>query len=155
LIFRNLYARNLIPGGFRPETLHFGECTMTHPIENMPITRGNFTDSLIVERDKLKADLAAAQDQLADANRFKQGFADLFSDQIDAAVKTAMSDYESDFDISRYEDEIKDMARDGFDASEHSDDISDAVGFDMYDHKSDVADIVRDILRDATIKLEG
>jgi len=24
----------------------------------------------------------------------------------------------------------------------------------MYDHKSDVADIVRDILRDATIKLE-
>ena len=127
---------------------------MTHPIENMPITRGNFTDSLIVERDKLKADLAAAQDQLADANRFKQGFADLFSDQIDAAVKTAMSDYESDFDISRYEDEIKDMARDGFDASEHSDDIADAVGFDMYDHKSDVADIVRDILRDATIKLE-
>ena len=127
---------------------------MTHPIENMPITRGNFTDSLIVERDKLKADLAAAQDQLADANRFKQGFADLFADQIDAAVKTAMSDYESDFDISRYDDEIKEIARDGFDASEHSDDISDAVGFDMYDHKSDVADIVRDILRDAPLKIE-
>ncbi len=127
---------------------------MTHPIENMPITRGNFTDSLIVERDKLKADLAAAQDQLADANRFKQGFADLFADQIDAAVKTAMSDYESDFDISRYDDEIKEIARDGFDASDHSDDIADAVGFDMYDHKSDVADIVRDILRDSTLKLE-
>ena len=127
---------------------------MTHPIENMPITRGNFTDSLIVERDKLKADLAAAQDQLADANRFKQGFADLFADQIDAAVKTAMSDYESDIDISRYDDEIKEIARDGFDASDHSDDIADAVGFDMYDHKSDVADIVRDILRDATLKLE-
>ena len=128
---------------------------MTHPIENMPISGGNFVDALIVERDKLKAELAAAQDQLADANRFKQGFADLFADQIDAAVKTAMSDYESDFDISRYDDEIKEIARDGFDASEHSDDISDAVGFDMYDHKSDVADIVRDILRDATIKLEG
>ncbi len=120
----------------------------------MPITRGNFTDSLIVERDKLKADLAAAQDQLDNANRFKQGFADLFSDQIDAAVKSAMLDYESDFDISLYEDEIKDMARDGFDASDHSDDIADAVGFDMYDHKSDVADIVRDILREASIKLD-
>ena len=127
---------------------------MTHPIENMPITRGNFTDSLIVERDKLKADLAAAQDQLADANRFKQGFADLFADQIDAAVKTAMSDYESDFDISAYESEIQDMARDGFDASDHSDDISDAVGFDMYDYKSEVADIVSDVLREATVKLE-
>ena len=127
---------------------------MTHPIENMPITRGNFVDALVVERDKLKADLAAAQDQLADANRFKAGFADLFSDQIDAAVKSAMVDYDSDFDISAYEDEIKDMARDGFDASDHSDDISDAVGFDMYDHKSEVADIVRDVLRDATIKLE-
>jgi hypothetical protein len=127
---------------------------MTHPIENMPITRGNFTDSLIVERDKLKADLAAAQDQLADANRFKQGFADLFADQIDAAVKTAMSDYESDFDISAYESEIQDMARDGFDASDHSDDISDAVGFDMYDYKAEVADIVSDVLREATIKLE-
>ena len=127
---------------------------MTHPIENMPITRGNFVDALIVERDKLKADLAASQDQLADANRFKAGFADLFADQIDAAVKSAMSDYESDFDISAYESEIQDMARDGFDASDHSDDISDAVGFDMYDYKAEVADIVSDVLREATIKLE-
>ena len=127
---------------------------MTHPIENMPITRGNFVDALIVERDKLKAELAAAQDQLADASRFKAGFADLFSDQIDAAVKSAMLDYESDFDISAYESEIQEIARDGFDASDHSDDIADAVGFDMYDHKSDVADIVRDILRDAPLKIE-
>lgn len=127
---------------------------MTHPIENMPITRGNFVDALVVERDQLKADLAAAQDQLADANRFKAGFADLFADQIDAAVKSAMSDYESDFDISRYDDEIKDIARDGFDASDHSDDISDVVGFDMYDYKSEVADIVRDVLCAATFKLE-
>ena len=127
---------------------------MTHPIENMPITRGNFTDSLIVERDKLRADLAAAQDQLADANRFKAGFADLFSDQIDAAVKSAMVEYESDFDISAYESEIQEIARDGFDASEHSEDIADAVDFDMHDHKSDVADIVRDVLREVDIKLE-
>ena len=127
---------------------------MTHPIENMPISGGNFVDALVVERDKLKAELAAAQDQLADANRFKAGFADLFADQIDAAVKSAMSDYESDFDISAYESEIQDIARDGFDASDHSDDISDAVGFDMYDHKSEVADIVSEVLREATIKLE-
>jgi hypothetical protein len=127
---------------------------MTHPIENMPITRGNFVDSLIVERDKLKADLAASQDQLADANRFKQGFADLFADQIDAAVKSAMSDYDNDFDISAYESEIQEMARDGFDASDHSDDISEAVGFDMYDYKSEISDIVSDVLREATVKLE-
>jgi len=141
---------------------------MTHPIENMPITRGNFVDALVVDKDNAQADLAAAQKaavnliaerdklaaDLADANRFKQGFADLFADQIDAAVKAAMVEYESDFDISAYESEIQEMARDGFDASDHSDDIADAVGFDMYDHKSDVADIVRDILRDATVKLE-
>lgn len=141
---------------------------MTHPIENMPITRGNFVDALVVDKDQAQADLAAAQKaaidliaerdrlqlELADANRFKEGFADLFADQIDAAVKSAMSDYENDFDISRYDDEIKDIARDGFDASDHSDDISNAVGFDMYDYKSEVADIVRDILRDATFKLE-
>jgi hypothetical protein len=127
---------------------------MTHPIENMPISGGNFVDALVVERDKLKADLAAAQDQLADANRFKAGFADLFADQIDAAVKSAMVEYESDFDISAYESEIQDMARDGFDASDHSEDISDAVGFDMYDYKAEVADIVSDVLREATIKLE-
>ena len=127
---------------------------MTHPIENMPISGGNFVDALVVERDKLKAELAAAQDQLADANRFKAGFADLFADQIDAAVKSAMLDYESDFDISAYESEIQEIARDGFDASEHSDDISDAVGFDMYDYKSEVADIVSDVLREATVKLE-
>ena len=141
---------------------------MTHPIENMPITRGNFVDALIVDKDNAQSELAAAQkaasdliaerdrlqSELADANRFKQGFADLFSDQIDAAVKSAMLEYDNDFDISAYEDEIKDMARDGFDASDHSDDIADAVGFDMYDHKSEIADIVRDIVRDATIKLE-
>lgn len=141
---------------------------MTHPIENMPITRGNFVDALVVDKDQAQADLAAAQKaasdliaerdrlqlELADANRFKQGFADLFSDQIDAAVKSAMLDYDNDFDISAYESEIQEMARDGFDASDHSEDIADAVGFDMYDHKSEIADIVRDIVRDATVKLE-
>jgi len=87
---------------------------MTHPIENMPITRGSFVDALVVDKDNAQADLAAAQkaasdliaerdrlqSELADANRFKQSFADLFADQIDAAVKAAMVGYESDFDIS-------------------------------------------------------
>ena len=141
---------------------------MTHPIENMPITRGNFVDALVVDKDQAQADLAAAQKaardliaerdrlqaELADANRFKEGFANLFADQIDAAVKSAMLDYDNDFDISAYESEIQEMARDGFDASDHSEDIADAVGFDMYDYKSEVADIVSDILRDATVKLE-
>ena len=137
---------------------------MTHPIENMPITRGNFVDALVVDKDQAQADLAAAQKaatdliaerdrlqaELADANRFKSKFSDLFADQIDTAVKDAMVD----FDIGAYESEIQEMARDGFDASDHSDDISDAVSFDMYDHKDEIADIVRDIVRDATVKLE-
>jgi len=141
---------------------------MTHPIENMPMTRGNFVDALVVDKDQAQADLAAAQkattdliaerdkliSELADANRFKSRFSDLFSDQIELAVKSAMLDYESDFDINAYESEIQEIARDGFDASDHSDDIANAVGFDIYDHKSDVADIVRDVLRDATVKLE-
>ena len=42
---------------------------MENPIAAMPITGGNFVDALIVERDKLKADLTAAQDALARANR--------------------------------------------------------------------------------------
>ena len=139
---------------------------MTHPIENMPITRGNFVDALVVNKDQAQADLAAAQKaamgliaerdrlqaELADANRFKQGFADLFADQIDAAVKSAMLDYDNDFDISAYESEIQEMARDGFDASDHSDDIAELMTVDII--KSEIADIVRDIVRDATIKLE-
>ena len=65
----------------------------------MPITGGNFVDALIVERDKLKAELTASQDALARANRFQELAAELFTDPIKAIVRTEMRAYADDFDI--------------------------------------------------------
>ena len=127
---------------------------MENPIAAMPITGGNFVDALIVERDKLKAELTASQDALARANRFQELAAELFTDPIKAIVKTEMRAYADDFDISAYEDEIKEIARDGFDIGDYEDDIRDSVDFTVSDYTTEIGDVVRDILRDATIKLE-
>ena len=69
-------------------------------------------------------------------------------------VKSEMAAYAEDFDISAYEDEIRELASDSFVLSDHEDDIRDAISFDIIDHASDIETIVRDVLRDATIKLE-
>jgi hypothetical protein len=127
---------------------------MENQIAAMPITGGNFVDALIVERDKLKAELTASQDALARANRFQELAAELFTAPIKAIVKAEMLDYANDFDISAYEDEIKDIARDGFDIGDYEDDIRDSVDFTVSDYTTEIGDVVRDILRDATIKLE-
>ena len=127
---------------------------MENPIAQMPITGPNFVDALIVERDKLKADLEAAQDTVARANRFKEMALELFADPIKAMVKAEMVAYSADFDISAYEDEIKEMAADGFDIVDYEDDIRDSVDFNASDYTTEIGDVVRDILRDATIKLE-
>jgi len=127
---------------------------MTHPIENMPVTRGNFIDAIIVERDKLKDELAASNDALARANRFQELAAELFADPIKAMVKAELAAYAEDFDISAYEEEIKEIAADGFDISDYNDDIQDAMSFDIIDHASDIETIVRDVLRDTTFKAE-
>jgi len=127
---------------------------MENQIAAMPITGGNFVDALIVERDKLKAELTASQDALARANRFQELAAELFTAPIKAIVKAEMLDYANDFDISAYEDEIKDIARDGFVIGDYEDDIKDSVDFSASDYTTEIGDVVRDILRDATIKLE-
>ena len=127
---------------------------MENPIAAMPITGPNFVDALIVERDNLKAELTASQDALARANRFQELAAELFTAPIKAIVKAEMLDYANDFDISAYEDEIKDIARDGFDIGDYEDDIRDSVDFNASDYTTEIGDVVRDILRDATIKLE-
>jgi len=127
---------------------------MENPIAQMPITGPNFVDALIVERDKLKAELTASQDALARANRFQELAAELFTDPIKAIVKAEMVAYADDFDISAYEDEIKEMAADGFDIGDYEDDIRDSVDFNASDYTTEIGDVVRDILRDATIKLE-
>ena len=127
---------------------------MENPIAAMPITGPNFVDALIVERDNLKAELTASQDALARANRFQELAAELFTAPIKAIVKAEMLDYANDFDISAYEDEIKEIAADGFDIGDYEDDIRDSVDFNASDYTTEIGDVVRDILRDATIKLE-
>ena len=134
---------------------------MENPIAAMPITGGNFVDALIVERDKLKADLTAAlalaqldQDALARANRFQELAAELFADPIKAIVRAEMVAYADDFDISAYEDEIKEIAADGFDIGDYEDDIRDSVDFTLSDHTTEIEDIVRDVLRAATVTLD-
>jgi len=127
---------------------------MNNPIAEMPLTGPNFVDALIVERDKLKADLEAAQDNVARANRFKIMALELFADPIKEMVKAEMVAYAEDFDISAYEDEIKDIAAGGFDIGDYEDDIRDAVDFNLSDHASDIEDICRDVLRATTVTLD-
>ena len=111
-------------------------------------------DALIAERDKLKLDLEAAQDTVARANRFKDMAMELFADPIKAMVRDEMAAYTQDFDISAYEDEIKDIAAGGFDIGDYEDDIRDAVDFNLSDHTSDIEDICRDVLRSTTVTLD-
>ena len=127
---------------------------MENPIAQMPITGPNFVDALIVERDKLKAELTASQDALARANRFQELAAELFTDPIREMVKAEMVAYADDFDISAYEDEIKEMAADGFDIGDYDDDIKDSFDFTASDYTTEITNVVRDILRDSVIKLE-
>ena len=119
------------------------------------------SNSRLNDQPNLAHDLEAAahdiknlRDELARANRFQELAAELFADPIKAIVKAEMAAYAEDFDISAYEEEIKEIAADGFDIADYNDDIQDAMSFDIIDHASDIETIVRDVLRDATIKLE-
>jgi len=127
---------------------------MNNPIAEMPLTGPNFVDALIVERDKLKLDLEAAQDNVARANRFKAMALELFADPIKEMVKAEMVAYAEEFDISAYEDEIKEIAAGGFDIGDYEDDIRDAVDFNLSDHSTEIEDICRDVLRSTTVTLD-
>ena len=104
----------------------------------------------------MRAQLTAAQDALARANRFKDLASELFADPIKEIVRSEMVAYASDFDITAYEDEIKEIASENFasDLSDHDGEINDMISFDIADHAADVETVVRDILRGATVKLE-
>jgi len=127
---------------------------MENPIAEMPLTGPNFVDALIVERDKLKADLEAAQDNVARANRFKIMAMELFANPIKAMVRDEMAAHAQEFDISAYEDEIKEIAAGGFDIGDYEDDIRDAVDFNLSDHATEIEDICRDVLRSTTVTLD-
>ena len=114
-------------------------------------------EALIVERDKLKADLEAAQDNVARANRFKAMALELFADPIKEMVQEEIARVginAPEFDISDYEDDIKEYAANGWDILNYEDDIRDAVDFNLSDHASEIEDICRDVLRSTTVTLD-
>ena len=119
----------------------------------------NALDRWINERNELRAQLTASQDALQDAlaraNRFKDLALELFADPIKEIVKSEMVAYASDFDITAYEDQIKEIASENFasDLSYHDGEINDLISFDIADYATDVETVVRDILRDTTVKL--
>ena len=128
---------------------------MENPIAQMPITGPNFVDALIVERDKLKADLEAAQDTVARANRFKEMALELFADPIKAMVQEEIARVginAPEFDISDYEDDIKEFADDGFSIDDYNNEITDMFNID--DHTSEIETVVRNFLRSTTVTLE-
>jgi len=114
-------------------------------------------DALIVERDKLKLDLEAAQDTVARANRFKIMAMELFADPIKEMVQEEIARVginAPEFDISDYQNEIREFAADGWDILNHEDDIRDAVDFNLSDHATEIEDICRDVLRSTTVTLD-
>ena len=134
---------------------------MENPIAAMPITGGNFVDALIVERDAFRVERDEMKTQLVRAERDAKLLEDqrgawlaIMSDPIREMVKKEFSDMMADFDIADYTDEIKDIAKDNFDIGDYEEDIRDSVDFTASDYTTEIGDVVRDILRDATIKLE-
>ena len=134
---------------------------MENPIAAMPITGGNFVDALIVERDAFRVERDEMKAQLVRAERDAKlleeqrgAWLAIMADPIREMVKKEFSDLMTDFDISDYTDEIKEIAADGFDIGDFEDDIRDSIDFTASDYTAEIGDVVRDILRDATIKLE-
>ena len=136
---------------------------LENTMENLntaPITE-NFMDALIaerdafrVERDEMKAKLLRAERDAKLLEEQRGAWLAIMADPIREMVKKEFSDMMADFDIADYTDEIKEIAADGFDIGDYEDDIRDSVDFNASDYTTEIGDVVRDILRDATIKLE-
>ena len=129
-------------------------------LNTAPITE-NFIDALIAERDAFRVERDEMKTQLVRAERDAKlleeqrgAWLAIMADPIREMVKKEFSDLMTDFDISDYTDEIKEIAADGFDIGDYEDDIRDSVDFNASDYTTEIGDVVRDILRDATIKLE-
>ena len=111
-------------------------------------------DAFRVERDEMKAKLVRAERDAKLLEEQRGAWLAIMADPIREMVKAEMVAYADDFDISAYEDEIKEIASDGFDIGDYEDDIRDSIDFNASDYTTEIGDVVRDILRDATIKLE-
>ena len=129
-------------------------------LNNAPITE-NFMDALIAERDAFRVECDEMKAKLIRAERDATLLAEqrgawlaIMADPIREMVKKEFADLMADFDIADYSDEIKEIAADGFDIGDYEDDIRDSIDFNASDYTTEIGDVVRDILRDATIKLE-
>ena len=124
-------------------------------------TTETFMDALIAERDAARLEAREIKAQLVGAERNAKLLEDqrgawfaIMADPIREMVKKEFADMMADFDISAYEDEIKEMAADGFDIADYEDDIRDSVDFTLSDHATEIEDIVRDVLRAVTVTLD-
>ena len=128
--------------------------------EAAPITE-TFMNALTAERDAARLEAREIKAQLVGAERNAKLLEDqrgawfaIMADPIREMVKKEFADMMADFDISAYEDEIKEMAADGFDIADYEDDIRDSVDFTLSDHSAEIEDIVRDMLRATTVTLD-
>ena len=151
--------RQIPCGGFPVANIHLENVTMEN-LNTAPITE-NFMDALIAERDafrvecdEMKAKLVRAERDAKLLEEQRGAWLAIMADPIREMVKKEFSDLMTDFDISDYTDEIKEIAADGFDIGDYEDDIRDSIDFNASDYTTEIGDVVRDILRDATIKLE-
>ena len=151
--------RQIPCGGFPVANIHLENVTMEN-LKTAPITE-NFMDALIaerdafrVERDEMKAKLVRAERDATLLAEQRGAWLAIMSDPIREMVKKEFADMMADFDISAYEDEIKEIASDGFDIGDYEDDIRDSVDFNASDYTTEIGNVVRDILRDSVIKLE-
>lgn len=129
-------------------------------LNTAPVTE-TFMDALIAERDafrvecdEMKAKLIRAERDAKLLEEQRGAWLAIMADPIRELVRNEMRAYADDFDISAYEDEIKEIAADGFDIGDYEDDIRDSVDFNASDYTTEIGDVVRDILRDSVIKLE-
>ena len=124
-------------------------------------TQNTDYSDVLKELEAAKAELAEMQDKLAYANRFQDLFIgamegplkDIVRDEvtqsIDHAMKANFKDLlEENFDIHDYNDEVNSMALEDFDINDYSNDLN------ISPDETETNDLIRDILRNATFKME-
>tara|TARA_R110000824_G_scaffold351160_1_gene538146 strand:- start:116 stop:532 length:417 start_codon:yes stop_codon:yes gene_type:complete len=124
-------------------------------------TQNTDYSDVLKELEAAKAELAEMEDKLAYANRFQNLFIgamegplknivrDEVTQSIDHAMKANFKDLlEENFDIHDYNDEINSMALEDFDINDYSNDLN------ISPDETETNDLIRDVLRNATFKME-
>tara|TARA_R110001599_G_scaffold310980_1_gene518230 strand:- start:538 stop:954 length:417 start_codon:yes stop_codon:yes gene_type:complete len=124
-------------------------------------TQNTDYSDVLKELEAAKAELAEMEDKLAYANRFQNLFIgamegplknivrDEVTQSIDHAMKANFKDLlEENFDIHDYNDEVNSMALEDFDINDYSNDLN------ISPDETETNDLIRDVLRNATFKME-